>query len=78
MQFLASTSPPDAQCRFWLEVKQMPQWLVSSEVLSTHKVWGKVLFDHFQFCLILSDIRSKNFVELFEHSDLNKMQIKVT
>ena len=39
MQFLSP--PPDGQCRFLLEVKQMPQWLVSSEVLTTHKVWGK-------------------------------------
>ena len=39
--------PPDAQCRFLLEVKQMPQWVVSYDVLTTHKVWGKVLFDHF-------------------------------
>ena len=51
-------SPPYAECWFLLEVKQMPQWVVSSEVLTTHKVWGKVLFDHFQFCSILSDIRS--------------------
>ena len=29
---------PDAQCRFLLEVKQMPQKVVSSEVLTTHKV----------------------------------------
>ena len=29
-----------------------------SEVLTTHKVWGKILFEHFQFCLILSDIPS--------------------
>ena len=55
MQFLAQTSPPDAQCRFLLEAKQMPLWVVSSEVLTTHKVWGKVLFDLFQFCSILSD-----------------------
>ena len=42
MQFLAQTFPPDAQCRFLLEVKQMPQWVVSSEVLTTHKVWRYV------------------------------------
>ena len=41
MQFLAQTSPSDAQCRFLLEVKQMPQYVLSSEVLTTHKVWGK-------------------------------------
>ena len=29
-----------------------------SEVLTTHKVWGKILFEHFQFCSILSDIPS--------------------
>ena len=59
MHVLAQTSPPDAQCRFLLEVKQMSQWVVSSEELTTHKVSGKVLFDHFQFCsIILSDIRS--------------------
>ena len=46
---------PDAQCRFLLEVKQMPQWVVSSEVLTAHKVWRKLLFDHFQFCSILND-----------------------
>ena len=39
--------PPDTQCRFLLQIKQMSQWVVSSEVLTTHKVWGKVLFDHF-------------------------------
>ena len=27
----------------------MPQWVVSSEVLTTQKVWGNVLFAHFQF-----------------------------
>ena len=32
----------------------MPQCVVSAEVLTTHKVWGKVSFDHFQFCSILS------------------------
>ena len=58
--------PPDGQCRFLLEVKQMPQWLVSSEVLTTHKVWGEVLFDHFQFCSILSDIRSYKLKWLIE------------
>ena len=60
-----SNSPPppltDAQCRFLLEVKQMPQWVVSSEVLTTHKVWGKVLFDHFEFCSILSNIGFKSY-----------------
>ena len=54
MQFLSQTSPPDAQCRFLLEVKQMPQWVVSSEVLTTHKVWGKVLFDHSNFAQSLA------------------------
>ena len=49
MQLLAQTSPPDAQCRFLLEVKQIPHLVVSSEVLTTYKAWGKVLFDHFQF-----------------------------
>ena len=66
MQFFGPTPPPpppnprppDAQGRFLLEVNQMPQWVVSSEVLATHKVWEKVLFDHFQSCSILSDIRS--------------------
>ena len=42
MQYLAQTSPSDAQCRFLLEVKQMAQYVLSSEVLTTHKVWGKV------------------------------------
>ena len=37
MQFLAQTSPPDAQCRFLLEVKQMPQWVVSYEVLTKYE-----------------------------------------
>ena len=55
--------PPDTQCRLLLEVKQMPQWVVSSEVLTAHKVWVKVLFDHFQFCTILSDIHSYVFWE---------------
>ena len=50
--------PPDAQCRFLLEVEKMPQRVVSSELLTTHKVWAKVLFDHFQFCSILSNILS--------------------
>ena len=54
MQFLAQTSPPWCPVQVLLEVKQMPKWVVSSEVLTTHKVWGKVLFDHFQFCSILS------------------------
>ena len=58
MQFLAQTSHPDAQCRFMLEVKQVPQWVVLSEVLTTHKVWGKVLLDHFQFFSVLSYIWS--------------------
>ena len=49
--------PPDAQCRFLLEVKQMPQWVVSSEVLTTHKARRKDFFFHFQFRSILSDIR---------------------
>ena len=53
-----SPPPSDAQFRFLLEVKKLSHWVVSSEVLTTHKVWGKVLFDHFQFCSILSDIRS--------------------
>ena len=51
LQFLAQISlprPPDAQYRFLLEVKQMPQWVVSSEVLTTHKVWGR-------FCLTISN-----------------------
>ena len=30
--------PPDVQCRCLLEVKQMPQRVVSSELLTTHKV----------------------------------------
>ena len=51
MKFLAQTFAPDAQGSFLLEVKQMPQWVVSSEALTTHKVRGKVLFDHFQFLL---------------------------
>ena len=42
MQYLAQTSPSDAQCMFLLEVKQMAQYVLSSEVLTTHKVWGKV------------------------------------
>ena len=35
MQFLAQTSPADTQCKFLLVVKQMPLWVVSSEVLTT-------------------------------------------
>ena len=40
MQFLAQIPPPapDSQSRFLLEVKQMPPRVVSSEVLTTHKV----------------------------------------
>ena len=51
MQFLAQTSPPpaDAQCRFLLEVKQMPQGVVSSEVPTTHN-WYKG-----RFCLTISN-----------------------
>ena len=41
------------------------QFLVQSppppEVLTTHKVWGEVLFDHFQFCSILSNIGFKSY-----------------
>ena len=38
MQFFGPNIPPDAQRRFLLEVKQMPQWVVSSEALTTQKV----------------------------------------
>ena len=51
MQFLAQTSPPDAQCRFLLEVKQMPHWVVSSEVLTTYKVYEG------RFCLTISNLQ---------------------
>ena len=52
--------PPWCPEQVSFEIKQMPQWVVSSEVLTTHKVWGKVLIDHFQLCTILSDIRSQH------------------
>ena len=48
MQFLAQTPPTDAQGRFLLEAKQMQQWVVSSELVTTRKYEGR-------FCLTISN-----------------------
>ena len=41
--------PPPCPVQVFVRSKIMPQWVVSSEVLTTHKVSRKVFFYHFNF-----------------------------
>ena len=58
--FGPNSLPPPLWCPVQVFVRSntMPQRVVKLKLLTTNKEWGKVLFDHFQFCSILSDICS--------------------